>query len=882
MQNRQHQAISRLDYLPPVFLVNNTALLFRLYETYTTVISTVSYRKNPESCNAGSSLVLYGENLDLEKVVLDDVVIAENAYQRDAFTLTIPDLPDTFSLEITTKIYPDANKSLEGLYRSNGNYCTQCEAEGFRKITYYLDYPCILAPFSTRIEADRASCPVLLSNGNMVEHGILENNRHFAVWQDPHPKPSYLFALVAGNLVAIEDRFTTSSGRQVDLKIFVEERNKEKCAHAMTSLKKSMKWDEDTFGLEYDLDIYMIVAVDDFNMGAMENKGLNVFNSKYVLALPETATDRDFLGIEGVIGHEYFHNWTGNRVTCRDWFQLSLKEGLTVFRDQEFSSDLNSRAVQRIDDVKVLRDYQFKEDAGAMAHPVRPDSYVEINNFYTVTVYNKGAEVIRMMHTLLGKENFRAGMDLYFARHDGQAVTCDDFVTAMMDASKIDLTQFKNWYSQAGTPEIHIDQHWDEEEGTFELTLAQSCSSTPGQKEKKPFHIPVAIGLLDNEGHDMLPDYLGTRVLDLKEEKQTFVFENIEHAPVLSFLRGFSAPVKVKPFLSKSELTFLMQNDSDSFVRWDAAMQLSCGVIFEVMAMLQQGVHPKIDPDFIHAFKSNLLDTTLDPALIALAITLPEERYLALQVDTIDVDNLFAARNIVRQELANQCADLFFEVYQRNNDTAKYEITPAAMGKRALKNAVLSYLIRVSSDNSEGADKSAWIKLGLEQYNSSTNMTDTIAALSIIADTNTEMRERLLADFYQKWQHDPLVLDKWFSIQATSSQENTLGQVKKLTACPTFSMDNPNKVRALIGAFASNNHVRFHQKDGAGYEFVADTIISLNATNPQIAARLAASFSHWKKYDQGRQIQISAQLKRIAETPDLSKDVYEIVQKTRV
>ena len=875
MNTIEHQPIFRKDYLPPVFLVSSTSLLFVLEEEHATVTSTVHYRSNPESQEKPASLHLSGEQLVLEKISLDGVALDETQYNVDEMSLTIESLPDDFILEITTTIYPDKNSSLEGLYRTNGNYCTQCEAEGFRKITYYPDTPCVLAPFTTRIEADCSANPVLLSNGNKIDEGTLDNNRHYAVWQDPHPKPSYLFALVAGDLVAIEDTFTTASGRKVALKIFVEARNRKKCGHAMTSLKKSMKWDEDVFGLEYDLDIFMIVAVDDFNMGAMENKGLNVFNSKYVLALPETATDRDYLGIEGVIGHEYFHNWTGNRVTCRDWFQLSLKEGLTVFRDQEFSSDLNSRAVQRIDDVNILRDYQFKEDASAMAHPVRPDSYVEINNFYTVTVYNKGAEVIRMMHTVLGKENFRAGMDLYFKRHDGQAVTCDDFVAAMADASKIDLAQFKNWYSQSGTPELTVNQDWDEKLNQYTLTVEQFCPSTPGQKDKKPFHMPLAIGLLGLDGKDLLSETQGTRILELKETKQSFVFDNITEKPALSFLRGFSSPVKVTPFQSKEDLIFLMQHDTDSFVRWDASLQLSCMIIFEVLDCLQKGETAVVDPGYITAFKALLSDKETDPALLALAITLPAERYLTLQLETIDVDNLFAARNLVRQEIADGCTTELLEVYRENNKQGSYTIDPEAMGRRALKNRVLGYLTCATENNQK------WIDLCVEQYKTSENMTDSMAALAAVVETPSEMRDTLLADFYEKWQEDPLVLDKWFSIQATSSHEDALAHVKKLLSNPSFSMANPNKVRSLIGAFASGNHSRFHAKNGDGYVFLASCILALNSTNPQIAARLSTAFSNWKKYDSERQELMSEQLQRIAETPNLSKDVYEIVNKTR-
>ncbi len=639
----------------------------------------------------------------------------------------------------------------------------------------------------------------------------------------------------------------------------------------MTSLKKSMKWDEEVFGLEYDLDIYMIVAVDDFNMGAMENKGLNVFNSKYVLALPETATDQDYLGVEGVIAHEYFHNWTGNRVTCRDWFQLSLKEGLTVFRDQEFSSDLNSRGVQRIDDVKILRDYQFKEDASAMAHPIRPDSYVEINNFYTVTVYNKGAEVIRMMHTLLGKEKFRAGMDLYFERHDGQAVTCEDFVLAMESASGIDLTLFRNWYRQAGTPTIDIKEDWDEETKTLNLHISQHCPFTPEREDKEPFHIPIKFGFLDKNGNEL--DKINNNLIELKEYEQKFSFHDLKEKPVLSLLREFSAPVKITPSRSRKELVFLMQHDSDSFNRWDAAWTLSCQVILEITSQLQQGKEPVIDPLFSEAFTSVVSDKNSDPAIIAQAITLPQERYLAQQMEVVDVDNLYTAIKYVKETLAIQNEQLLLDIYRDNKGDEKYSITPNAMARRALQNRILDYLAMIGSQEA--------LELCKKQYEDSNNMTDTIAVLNALNDSKHELRDTIFSDFYNKWKSDPLVMDKWFALQANSSSVNCLNRVKEYMEYPEFSMKNPNKVRSLIGVFANNNHVRFHELDGSGYSFVADSIIFLNKINPQIAARLSTSFSSWKRYDQKRKDLIKCQLDKILDTSDLSKDVYEVVSKIR-
>lgn len=772
MKNEVHPTILREDYRVPEYLIDSISLTFQLYDEYTDVIATSQVRKNPQSTESTYQLALNGEELELIDVRYNGQKLAVDAYTKDDKSLSLSVQDESFSLQVKTRIYPDKNTSLEGLYRSSGNYCTQCEAEGFRKITYYLDRPDILAKYTTRIEGDELSCPVLLSNGNKIEEGRLDNGRHYAVWEDPFPKPSYLFALVAGDLKYIEDTFVTQSGRDICLRIYVEERNITKCEHAMRSLKKSMKWDEDVFGLEYDLDIFMIVAVDDFNMGAMENKGLNVFNSKYVLALPETATDNDYLGIEGVVAHEYFHNWTGNRITCRDWFQLSLKEGLTVFRDQEFSSDMNSRAVQRIDDVRILRTNQFREDSGPMAHPVRPDSYVEINNFYTVTVYNKGAEVIRMMHTLLSAEGFRKGMDLYFERHDGQAVSCDDFVAAMADANDFDLDQFKLWYSQSGTPQLQVQSEYNEEQQEFVLTVSQSCPPTPGQENKKPFHIPIQIGLLDENGNDIRITDDNSILLELRQEREQFSFSGIEKKPVVSFLRNFSAPVKVDSFQSREELAFLMANDSDLFNRWEASSKLTEQVIFDAVRTLQEGGKPELGKDYIAAVKTNISQVTSDKSLLAQALQLPPETYLAIQMDVIDPDAIHAAKKFVKRELAEHLYTDLLEVYSQNNTTDEYSITPEAMGRRSLKNVALNYLMTLEPARQEVID------LCLSQYENRANMTDVIAALSMIADSDLDVREDILADFYELWKNDPLVMDKWFILQATSSRESTLEDVK--------------------------------------------------------------------------------------------------------
>ncbi|MFH2124076.1 MAG: aminopeptidase N [Pseudomonadota bacterium] len=861
----------RLDYNAPQYLTDEITLTFQLNQDDTLVTARSFFRRNPEQSSGDHSLFLDGQDLELIAVALDSIPLTALEYSLTDSGMLIHKVPDTFVLDITTRIFPDRNTALEGLYRSGSNYCTQCEAEGFRKITYYQDRPDVMTRFTTRIEADIKFCPVLLSNGNLVEFGRLDEERHYAVWQDPFPKPCYLFALVAGDLVCLEDRFVTSSGRNVLLQIYVEVRNHGKCDHAMHSLKKAMRWDEEVFGLEYDLDRYMIVAVDDFNMGAMENKGLNVFNSKYVLTSPQTATDQDYLGVEGVIAHEYFHNWTGNRVTCRDWFQLSLKEGLTVFRDQEFSADMNSRPVQRIDDVRVLRTFQFKEDSGPMAHPVRPDSYVEINNFYTVTVYNKGAEVIRMLHTLLGANKFRQGMDLYFSRHDGQAVTCDDFVASMGDASGVGLEQFKYWYSQAGTPVLNVSESWDGQSGMYTLTVQQNCAPTPGQQEKQPFHIPVKIGLLDRQGNDMLAD---ETLLQLREEKQSFTFTGLVEKPVLSFLRGFSAPVKVEPFQGREEMAFLMAHDRDLFNRWDAANRLSESVIMECVSTLQQGSVPALDPLFVEAVRLNLQQQSNDKALLALALTLPAETTLALQMEIIDPDNLHLARKFVRSELACQLSREFLQVYEENGETGAYDLTPEAMGRRSLKNICLSFLLSMEPLPAD------YLHLAVKQYEQKANMTDVMAALSTLVHCPVKQREEILADFYQQWQDDPLVVDKWLTLQATSSLEDTLDTVKTLLSHPGFSLHNPNKVRALIGAFATGNHLRFHAETGIGYAFLAEQIINIDSFNPHISSRLMTSFTSWKRYDTGRQQLMREQMERIAVQPGLSAGVYEVVQKT--
>ncbi len=858
------------DYSVPTYRIENVQMRFQLKDNDCVVTALSTFSKNPESADASPDLFLDGIDLELLSVKMDGTPLQPPEYQLTESGMTVVAPSAKFTLEIVTRIYPDKNSALEGLYRSSGNFCTQCEAQGFRKITFYLDRPDVLAVFTTRIEADEKSCPVLLANGNLIEEGSLADGRHYAVWNDPFPKPCYLFALVAGDLVALKDTFVTRSGRTINLHIFVQERNQQKCDHAMSSLKKSMRWDEEVFGLEYDLETYMIVAVDDFNMGAMENKGLNVFNSKYVLASPETATDQDYLGIEGVIAHEYFHNWTGNRVTCRDWFQLSLKEGLTVFRDQEFSSDMNSRPVQRVDDVRILRSHQFREDSGPMAHPVRPESYMEINNFYTVTIYNKGAEVIRMMHTLLGKEGFRKGMDLYFERHDGQAVTCDDFVAAMEDASGVDLTQFKLWYSQAGTPQLQVTEEWSEETGVYSIIVRQSCPATKGQKDKKPFHIPIAIGLLDGDGNDIEH---GNTILPLTLAEERFEFSGLSGKPVLSFLRGFSAPVKVGSWQSREQLSFLIEHDTDDFNRWDAAYSFSEQVILENISLLQQQKEMRLDPVYLASVKHLLNDRDGDKSLIAMALSLPEEMYLAQQMDVVDPDNIHKAVKFVREQISLLLQEDLQAVYVENINDAPYSLSPQDMAQRKLKNTCLSYLLAANKPDSVEVERA------VTQYKSSDNMTDMLAALAVISRCDIPEREELLQDFYETWKDDTLIIDKWLILQASAGLPTTLERVKSLMQHPAFSMANPNKVRSLIGAFGAN-HVCFHAENGEGYRFLADQILSLDSTNPQIASRLTSPFSTWKRYDSKRQELMKMQLERIAAKDGLSGGVYEMVQRT--
>lgn len=873
------QTIHLKNYRLPEYLIDAVDLHVEFDPTRTRVRTRMQVRINPDAPDHPGSLHLDGRQLELLHVEIDGRELSSSEYVVDSERLTIPGVPAGFTLETLVEINPEANTALEGLYRASGIFCTQCEAQGFRKITYYLDRPDVMARYTTTLVGDRQTNPVLLSNGNLIDSGVLDDGRHFATFEDPFPKPSYLFAMVAGRLTAIEDSFVTMSGREVSLQIFVEERNRYKCEHAMVSLKNAMRWDEEVFGLEYDLGEYKVVAVDDFNMGAMENKGLNVFNSKYVLAKTDTATDADFQSIEGVIGHEYFHNWTGNRVTCRDWFQISLKEGLTVFRDQEFSADMGSRAVKRIGEVRLLRNFQFPEDAGPMSHPVRPESYIEINNFYTATVYNKGAEVIRMYQTLLGKEGFRRGMDLYFERHDGQAVTTDDFLAAMTDANSVDLSQLQRWYSQAGTPILEIDGCYDAVAKEFRLTVQQSCPETPGQLAKQPFLIPLQIGLLGPDGSDLPLQLTGevkpqgcSRILNVTQAEQFFTFINVPVAPVPSLLRDFSAPVKVHYPYQRSELAFLFANDSDAFNRWEAGQRLATDVTLEMAEQIKVKQTAKAPEDFQVAFRVALRDKEVDPALLALALTLPGEMELAEAMGVADPGAIHAARQDLRKALAFELKDEFTVVLNLMQDKGLYSLKPEAIGRRSLKNLCLSYLTLIDTPEIQ--------QDCFERFVTADNMTDRMAALTCLVHNRLPKWEEALAAFYHQFQNDPLVVDKWFALQATSPQPETLAEIEALMEHPAFTMRNPNRVRALVGAFAQGNPARFHDLPGAGYAFLADRVIELDALNPQVAARMVSPLSRWRRYDSERQLLMRAQLERIRGQEKLSADVGEIVGKS--
>ena len=866
------------DYRPPDFLIDTVDLVFELEDHATRVKSRLGVRRNPESAEPKAPLRLDGEAVELPSVALDGTLLGANRYTVDADRLVIPDLPENFTLDIETRIDPAANSELSGLYMSGGNFCTQCEAEGFRRITYFLDRPDVMARYSTTILADQRRFPVLLSNGNPAEAGAAERGRHWAKWVDPHPKPSYLFALVAGDLVAVRDRFTTRSGREVALAIWVRRGDEEKCGHAMLSLKKSMRWDEETFGLEYDLDVFNIVAVGDFNMGAMENKGLNIFNTKYVLAKPETATDGDYEGIESVIAHEYFHNWTGNRVTCRDWFQLSLKEGLTVFRDQLFSADQGSAAVKRIATVRALRALQFPEDGGPLAHPVRPQSYLRIDNFYTATVYNKGAEVIRMLHTLLGREGFRRGMALYIERHDNHAATIEDFLAAMREANGADLGEFMLWYEQAGTPELSVEEKWDAAAKRYDLVLAQRTAPTPAQSEKRPLPIPVAMGLLARDGKE-LPTRLaaeekaqaGTRILVLKEARQSFSFAGLPSRPTPSLLRGFSAPVKLAG-VGLDRLKFLALHEADPFARWEAGQQAAARVLLAAIEAEGRGEAAPLDADIIAAMRELVAGSERDRAFAAEALALPGEAFLADQQKTVAVEATHRVRERARREIGSALSAEFATLYDSLDDRGPYRNDGAAIGRRALRNAALAYL--AAADPARGA------ALAKAQFDAGANMTDVLAALAILVDIDRPERAAALAAFFARWSKDDLVIDKWFALQARSSLPRTLADLPRLTQHPAFDRRNPNRVRALVGAFAQGNQLRFHEASGEGYDLLAAEVLALDPANPTLAARLVQPLGGWRRHDAQRQRLMRQALERVLAAPRLSKNTYEMVSKS--
>ena len=856
------------DYQAPDFLINSVKLNANLGKSRTVITSTLLIQRNG---NHKKPLVLDGEKVKLQGIKLNTASLSESDYSVNEHSLTINTLLNDFVLEIQTGLEPHLNTELSGLYQSSGNFCTQCEAEGFRRITYFLDRPDVLATYEVTITANKKDCPVLLSNGNFVEAGDNDDGTHWVTWNDPHPKPSYLFALVAGDLKHISDEFVTQSGNTVELNIYTQSHNIDKCGHAMTSLINSMKWDEQVYGREYDLDIYNIVAVDDFNMGAMENKGLNVFNSKYVLANQQTATDSDFEGIESVIAHEYFHNWSGNRVTCRDWFQLSLKEGFTVFRDQEFSADMGSRGVKRIRDVQTLRAYQFKEDAGPMAHSVRPDSYQEINNFYTVTIYEKGAEVIRMMHALLGVQGFRKGTDLYFDTFDGQAVTTEDFVTSMEKANGVDLSQFRLWYTQSGTPELTVKQSFSGD--TVRLNFEQSCPDTPGQTGKKPFQIPVSLAFFDAHGSKLLE-----KTVVITQAQQTVEFNGFVASPLVSILRDFSAPVKLEFDQSNDELAKLVTFDDNGFARWESLQRLNLNLL---LPAIKSGHLDDDQYQTVLLTYQTLLETYFsyekegeqDKAMLAEMLRLPAPAYIAQLCDVIDPQAVVSMREALQKRLASDLEQLLLKLYESNRTQGAFSLTSKAMAQRALRNTALQYLVV--------CEKDTYFDIAREQYTNANNMTEGLAAFSAIAHSAWSDKSLIVDDFYQKWQSDTLVLDKWFAIQAMSSEDDTLIKVQKLMKVKEFAMSNPNKVRSLIGAFAGNLK-SFHKEDGSGYEFIADRVIELNRINPQVAARMVGVFNNWKAFSAPYSGLMKAQLQRINEHGELTKDVKEIVSKALI
>jgi aminopeptidase N len=876
MKTAEPRAIHLKDYTPPPYRISEVALDFTLEGKATHVKATLQVEQRTASA---APLVLDGSRLKLISVALNGTPLGASAYEHTPDALILRNPPAKFTLEIVTEIAPAENTALEGLYMSNGIYCTQCEPEGFRSITYFLDRPDNLAKFETRIEADKQIAPVLLSNGNLVESGELPGGRHFARWRDPFPKPSYLFALVAGDLAHIRDSYTTLTGREIDLRVYVEHGNEARAEYAMDSLKRSMRWDEEVYGREYDLDIFMIVAVSAFNFGAMENKGLNIFNDKVLLASPETATDDDYARIESVVAHEYFHNWTGDRITCRDWFQLALKEGLTVFRETGFAGDMRSHAVRRITDVKDLRLRQFQEDAGPLAHPVQPQSYITIDNFYTATVYEKGSEIVGMLKMIVGPEKYRKGMDLYFDRHDGEAATVEDFIRCFEDVSGRQLGQFRLWYSQAGTPEIRAEATYDSAARTYALDLAQSLSPTPGQPEKRPMHIPIALGLIGRRSGKSLPltlegeNAVGSeeRVLELTTPRQRYVFTGIDEEPVLSIGRNFSAPVNIRIQTDAKTRAFLMSHDTDAFNRWESGQQLSTEMLSDIIRNVQSGQPARVDPIYIEAIGGVLQRADEDHAFTALMLMPPSESELALAVTPIDPETIHLARLAIIRAVAGAQGAGLAALYRRLESRGEFSPDAASAGRRSLRNAALRFLT-VADD-----DKAA--ELADTHYRTATNMTEAIAGLAALARTNHPRREAAFAHFHDRFRNDPLVLDKWMGLQAMSPQPDTVHRVRALMNHPVFSLKNPNRVRALVGAFAIGNPLRFHDRTGAGYRLLREVVQTLDPINPQTAARMAAAFETWRRYDSDRQRLMRAELEAIASSSGLSTNLYEMVSK---
>ncbi|MGE0237789.1 MAG: aminopeptidase N [Parvibaculaceae bacterium] len=877
MNNVSPQTVYLKDYQPVPYLIDDVFLDIRLDPEATQVTARMRLKPNAASSGKNAPLVLNGEKLNLKTVSIDGKLLDKAHFNVSTASLTIAKVPQTaFTLEIVTECNPKANTELSGLYVSNDVFCTQCEAEGFRRITYFYDRPDVMARYKVRIEGPLASCPVLLSNGNPGASGAIPGtDRHFAEWHDPFPKPSYLFALVAGDLAHVSDQYETRSGRQVELRIYVEKGKEDRCGWAMEALKTSMRWDEERFGREYDLDIFMIVAVSHFNMGAMENKGLNIFNDKYILALPETATDMDYVNIEAIIAHEYFHNWTGNRITCRDWFQLCLKEGLTVFRDQEFTSDIRSRAVKRIADVKRLRADQFPEDAGPLAHPVRPASYIEINNFYTATVYEKGAELCRMMLTLIGREAFRKAMDLYFERHDGEAATVEDFVRCMADASGRNFDQFFRWYEQAGTPEVTVSESYNAKAKTYDLTLVQATAPTPGQPDKAPLQIPLGIGLLGADGEDMPLDLEGVGTLnepliELTVPKKTFRFRNVGQRPVLSLNRSFSAPIRIKSRTSMADQLFLMKTDNDTFNRWEAAQTAA----LDLLGAELDGRNSAADRTaFIAALRAVLDDPQVDQAFKSAMLTLPSEQEIAtLIARNVDPGAIHRAREALRAEIGQSLGDVLVSLWKTTESRGAYSPSPEETGRRSLRYAVL-YAIT-------GGDPRLGTGLAMEQLARAPSMTDEIGALSTLATLDVPERDQALDAFYARHKDDHLIVDKWFALQASAPLTGTIRRVRELMRHPDFKLATPNRVRSLIGTFAMGNPFAFHSDDGEGYAIVADTILALDPLNPQVAARMATAFRSWAGLEAKRRSLVKAQLERILAAPGLSRDLFEIASKS--